>query len=573
MIELGRSKLRQLLGRVRAFFFPSREAGTLRLVLPYAVLGVLTLIVFVAGTYAWDYTNSPEFCGTSCHTMPPEFTSYLVSPHARVQCVECHIGRGFFATRFTRKAGDIRHIIAMTFQTYEFPIRAHTLRPARDTCERCHFPEKFSDDSLREIVHYGDDPDNTPRSIYLTLKTGGGSEREGLGRGIHWHVENQVLYLTEDPEEQTIPYILVINDDGSEERYVDLTTDLDPDSIDPDALQRMDCITCHNRITHMVFDPSDSIDQLMARDLISPSIPGIKAKGVEALLREYPTKEEAIARIGAVENYYEILYPDYYAENTEDVQRAVKALQDIYDMSVFPEQNSDWDTHPTNVGHMNSAGCFRCHDGQHLNESGAAIRLECNLCHSIPVVAGPADFVAEIEISRGPEPESHLNANWIALHHDAYDATCSNCHTVDDPGGISNTSFCSNSACHGIAWEYAGFDAPGLREVITAQLPATPTPLPTPAGDRPLTYDDVIGPLLVQTCGECHGADGIQGLNVASYETLMAGSDKGPVIQPGDSQASLIVQKQTGSQAHFGQLGLTDISLLIDWIDAGAPLE
>lgn len=561
------------LERLREFFFPPREAGTARLILPYAVLGVLTLIVFVAGTYAWDYTNSPDFCGTSCHTMPPEYTSYLVSPHARVQCVECHIGRGFFATRFTRKAGDIRHIIAMTFQTYEFPIRAHTLRPARDTCERCHFPEKFSDDSLREIIHYGDDIDNTPRSIYLTLKTGGGSEREGLGRGIHWHVENEVFYLTDDPAEQVIPYVMVRDNEGSQEEFIDITADLDPESIDPEALQRMDCITCHNRITHLVYHPSDSIDQLMARDVISPSIPGIKAKGVEVLLREYPSKAEALARIGAVENYYQILYPDFYASNTDVVQRAVQALQDIYDQSVFPEQNSDWDTHPNNVGHSESPGCFRCHDGQHLNDSGEAIRLECNLCHSIPVVAGPTDFVAAIEISRGPEPESHLNANWITLHRDAYNATCGNCHTVEDPGGVSNTSFCSNSACHGLAWEYAGFDAPGLREALAAQLPATPTPHPTPSEAQPLTYTDVVRPILVTGCSECHGEGGIQGFDVTRYETLMEGGESGPAVQPGDAEASLIVQKQTGEIAHFGQLSLSDLNLLFDWIEAGAPQD
>ncbi len=35
------------------------------------------------------------------------------------------------------------------------------MRPARETCERCHFPEKFSDDSLRLIRRYEDDENNT----------------------------------------------------------------------------------------------------------------------------------------------------------------------------------------------------------------------------------------------------------------------------------------------------------------------------------------------------------------------------------------------------------------------------
>ncbi|HHH81616.1 MAG TPA: cytochrome C, partial [Chloroflexi bacterium] len=172
---------RRIAFHIRNFFFPPAEASWAVRALPYAVLGVLTLVVLIAGAYAWDYTNSPEFCGTACHTMPPEFTAYLVSPHARVDCVDCHIGRGFIATRITRKAGDVKHIVATAFKTYEFPIRAESLRPARETCEKCHFPQKFSDDSLREIKRFLPDTENTPQSIYLTLKTGGGSKREGLG--------------------------------------------------------------------------------------------------------------------------------------------------------------------------------------------------------------------------------------------------------------------------------------------------------------------------------------------------------------------------------------------------------
>jgi len=108
--------------RLREFFFPPAGAPLGLRVLPYAVLGALTLMVLIAGAYAWDYTNSPEFCGTVCHTMPPEFTAYLTSPHARIDCVECHIGRGFIATRVSRKAGDLKHIVSLLFKRYEFPI-------------------------------------------------------------------------------------------------------------------------------------------------------------------------------------------------------------------------------------------------------------------------------------------------------------------------------------------------------------------------------------------------------------------------------------------------------------------
>ncbi|MER3459260.1 MAG: cytochrome C, partial [Chloroflexota bacterium] len=266
---------------VHDFFFPPPEARLSVRLLPYMTLGILTLTVITGGAYAWDYTNSPQFCGMTCHTMPPEYSAYQVSPHARVDCVDCHIGRGFIATRVTRKVGDIKHILSLAFKKYEFPIVARELRPARETCERCHYPEKFSDDSLREIRRFGDDPNNTPTSIYLVLKTGGGSKRQGLGRGIHWHIENRVLYYATDTEEQTIPYIRVYNDDGSIAEYIDLEAKIDPASLPEAALKEMDCITCHNRITHRIYTPEDSMDMALARKVIDPTIPEVRRKGVE----------------------------------------------------------------------------------------------------------------------------------------------------------------------------------------------------------------------------------------------------------------------------------------------------
>lgn len=557
------------------FFFPGTGAPLWRRILPYGALGLLSLMALVAGTYAWDYTNSPDFCGTTCHTMPPEFNAYLVSPHARVQCVECHIGRGFFATRFTRKAGDIRHIISLAFRQYEFPIRVKSLRPARDTCERCHFPEKFSDDTLVELHRFGNDVNNTPTSLYLTLKTGGGSERQGLGRGIHWHIENEVLFLATDELEQEIPYVLVVNDDGSAQEFIEVGSDIDPEQIEAGDLERMDCITCHNRITHLIYPPEDSVDELLYRGLISTSIPEIREKSVEVLkaAADAANDEQAKLKITGLTAFYASNYPAFFEANRELVNNAILELEEVYGDTVFREQKADWRTNPNNVGHQDSPGCFRCHDGEHLNASNEAIRLECNLCHSIPVVASADDLVAEIEISRGPEPESHLNPNWISLHHLAFDTSCSNCHSTGDPGGTSDTTFCSNSACHGSVFEYAGFDAPQLREVLAEQFPATATPAPLPELDasQDLTYDDLIGDLFKNRCSQCHGSDGVAGLNLTTYQTLLTGSNSGPVILPSDADNSVLVQVQSGDNPHFGQLSEQELALVIDWINAGAP--
>ena len=527
--------------------------------------------MLVGSVYAWEYTNSPEFCGTACHTMPPEFTSYLTSPHARIDCVDCHIGRGFLAERVTRKAGDINHIISLAFRNYEFPIRADDLRPADETCERCHFPEKFADDSLREIKRFSPDQGNTPTSTYLTMKTGGGTAREGLGRGIHWHIENDVRYFALDPEEQEIPYVAVFNDNGTVVEYVDIESGLVPETVDPSYLRRMECTSCHNRITHLISPPVDTVDQLMARGVISPDIPEIRKKAVEVYHLDYPEIDAALLAIAELSDYYEANHPDFFAANKQLVASAIVALQDAYAASVFPEQKADWTSHPDNVGHTESPGCFRCHDGKHLNQNQEAIRLECNLCHSVPVVAGPNDFVAEIEISRGPEPSSHLNPNWIGLHRDVFDPSCENCHTTEDPGGTSNTSFCSNSACHGIAWVFAGFDAPSLREVLISQLDQVATEPEPEFESLPLTYSGAIAPLLETRCGACHAEDGVQGLNVTTYASLVEGGTSGPAIIAGDPEGSLLISRQVGDEAHFGQFSDEELALVMEWIAAGAP--
>jgi hypothetical protein len=328
--------------------------------------------------------------------------------------------------------------------------------------------------------------------------------------------------------------------------------------------------------------PPDQIDQLLARQLIDPAIPEIRLRGTEVLSATYATVPEALSGIATLKDFYQTTYPDYYAANSAKVDAAITALQGVYTDSTFPEQKSDWTAHPNNVGHNYTPGCFRCHDGKHLNDKQEAVRLECNLCHSIPVVVGPDKFVADIEISRGPEPESHLNSNWLALHRDSFDETCSACHTTANAGGTDNSSFCSNSACHGSGWQYAGLNAPALKPVLQEQLPPTPTPAPTQepgatpapnAGATPVavTYNDTIAPLFKERCGSCHGAGALAGLNLTTYATAMKGGKDGAVIMPGDPEGSLLIKKQTGTTPHFGQLKPSELQLVTDWIKAGAP--
>jgi nitrate/TMAO reductase-like tetraheme cytochrome c subunit len=567
--------MKRFFAAIRGFFLPPATAPLLVRVVPLASIAFIMLLLFVFTTIAWEETNASTFCGLTCHTMPPEYITHQSSAHANVNCEDCHMGRDVLGVMIPRKIMySWQTGSAMVTGNYEYPIVARNMRPARDACENCHKPEKFTSDKLVEIKHYAMDEVNTPLSTYLVVKTGGGTKRQGLGFGIHWHVENPVYFYATDRERQQIPYVVVTNPDGTKTEYIDVQSGFDPTTIQPDQLQQMDCITCHNRIAHEINDPANAVDALLSRGLLSTGIPNIKMIAVEKLGAAYASEQEAIDAMTGLSSYYQKTYADFYANNSALVDDAVLALQNQIKISYFPDQRVGWQTHPDNTGHINSAGCFRCHDGKHLTATGASVRLECNLCHSIPVVSGPDQIDTAIILDRGFEPETHKNSNWIVLHRTVFDTSCEGCHTVKDAGGTSNESFCSNSACHGAKYEFAGFNAPQLRQIMVEQAAALATATPEPtqvtaATDGSITWETV-APIFNARCISCHGSNAMDGVNLSSYATAFSGSTDGPILVAGDPDASLLIQIQSAATKHFGQLSASELETVRQWIQAGA---
>jgi len=499
--------------KVRNWFWSLRRP--LRWIVVLLTFVVMLVLAVTVSATTWEYTNSPAFCGTTCHTMPPEYTAYQISPHARVDCVDCHLGQDTILLTVPRKAREVSHVVNALTRAYEPPIYVKSLRPARDTCERCHNPDKFSSDTFVEIQRYHDDEDNTRERTYLIVKTGGGSRREGLGRGIHWHIENEVWFYSDDPLKQTIPYVREIDADGEVIEYFDVEAGLPPDFGQQvkDQLHRMDCIDCHTRISHLFRSPTDALDDALARRQIDAGIPQIKDRGVGALSQHYASTEEGLQAIEALDNWYRENYPDYYTENQEAVQNAVQAIKDIFTVTVFPNLGVGWQTHPDNSAHREFPGCFRCHDGKHMSPEGKTVRLECNICHSVPEVV-QADLAAPVlSIDKPGEPESHLDSNWIARHRYQFDETCAACHDVSNPGGTDNTSFCSNSACHATQWKYVGLDAPAIRALVE------PPPVPGSGEPRPVPHP--VGPRT--DCDVCHAVGAVRPFPAdhASYEQTL----------------------------------------------------
>lgn len=555
---------------IKGIFAPPADASTLTHILPYAIIIFLMLAVMVVGTKTWEYTNTTGFCGTTCHTMPPQYVTHQFSDHARVTCEDCHLGRTDLATQIVRKIQYSYQTGSATItNSYHLPIFAKNMRPARDVCETCHYPQTFSSDKLVEKKQFAQDENNTPSSTYLILKTGGGSQREGLGFGIHWHIENPVYFLATDQEQQEIPYVRVENLDGSLTEYVDIEADFNRGLLNENELIKMDCMTCHNRIAHGIENPTDAINSMLARGEISASIPYIRNQAGTVLRGQYESMDSAREGIYHILNNYQKNFPQEYLDYQPQIEAAAASLWAYYQNAVFMDQKMDWTTHPDNSQHLDSPGCFRCHDGKHLTTQNDTIRLECNICHSIPVISGAQDFVTQIEVSSGVEPDSHANSNWIGLHRDVFDPSCALCHTVEDPGGVSDTSFCSNSGCHGQKWEFAGLDAPRLRQILSAIKPTPIAPAALPGSAQEVqSYADIAS--IFTQCLVCHGDGAILGINLSSYDSIMRGDQKGAIVIPGDAAASPIIQTQSGSQPHFGQFSPQELEMLKAWINKGA---
>jgi cytochrome c2 len=107
-------------------------------------------------------------------------------------------------------------------------------------------------------------------------------------------------------------------------------------------------------------------------------------KDDKALKASYPTQEAAAVAIGAsLREFYRGGYPEVFASRSKEIEQAVAAATRIYRGNVFPEMHVGFGTYPNNIGHIDSAGCFRCHDDNHKTKDGKAIGQDCETCHKI----------------------------------------------------------------------------------------------------------------------------------------------------------------------------------------------
>ncbi len=356
-----------------------------------ALVGYLTLInivIFTVASYRGaQYTDSVRFCGNTCHTvMQPEYTAYLGSPHSRVECVQCHIGPG--ASWFVRsKVSGVKQVFAVLFHDYPEPIPSpvESLRPARATCEQCHWPQRFLGNPIVVIDHYAPDQDNTSSTTVLMMKVGGptGNQTEGI-HGHHVSPGVEITYTATDAKRQVIPEVTRTDPSGKTTVYISTDIKATPAQLAAGEHRLMDCMDCHNRPTHTFQLPSQALDQAMFRGLVSTNLPFFKKQALAALEVNYPDGQTARRRIAeALQNFYAASYPNVVSSQRSQLDTAIGEVQAIYSRNVFPDMNVTWGTYINDLGHMDWPGCFRCHDGSHVSKDGKTIPNDCDSCHHI----------------------------------------------------------------------------------------------------------------------------------------------------------------------------------------------
>ena len=399
----------------------------------FFILGtvIFVIIIALAAIKGYHFTESTNFCGKLCHTvMTPEYTAWSKSPHARVQCVECHIGPG--AKWYVKaKISGLKQIYAVLAHTYSIPIEAPitNLRPARDICERCHWPEQFYSGRQKVYYHYAPDEKNTPREINMLINIGG-TPKTPTAMGIHWHIGSEVYYIARDRKRLDLPYVAVKDKYGKITEYQDVDNPLSKEEIAKGVKRLMDCTDCHNRPTHIYRSPGQEMDEHFVSGHIDPSLPYIKKVAVELLNKPYKTKEEGKNSIAeGIEKHYAKNYPRVAKEKAPAIRQAIENVQDIYSRNFFPGMKVRWNTYPDHIGHFYTPGCFRCHGGKHKAEDGKVISKDCNLCHTVL-------SQKQENIKPGSKVKGFIHPTDIG---DAITAmNCSDCHSEggeDIPGG------------------------------------------------------------------------------------------------------------------------------------------
>jgi nitrate/TMAO reductase-like tetraheme cytochrome c subunit len=428
--------------------------------------GLLLLFFLIAGfgsaltvgsVMAVHYTETSSFCGR-CHTMGPELKAYQMSAHRDIACAECHVapGVGGFVQAKINGTKQLFQVITHTFPQPIPPPDHSALPPVSQTCLRCHSMDRITANGgpIKLVLRptYQSDEKNTRELVAVVLRPTGLGDSSGNTTGVHWHVQQKVTYSTDQPEgAQKIDLVEVTRPDGSTEQYVsaakiDGSTDVARDvaAVKAGETSRvMDCLDCHNRVGHAVPSISQALDASLAAGRISVTLPYIKLQGSNLLAENYSSLAAADTAISGLRDTYRQKYPLVAKSQSGQLNQAVGELERLYRELASPDMKVQAQTYPDNLGHSSAPGCFRCHDGTHVQVvngklTGKTIPSACSTCHTFPQVGGT---VSGILI--GGAPTTHDDKLYVFNHKnlvktaDPTGTSCGQCH---------QRAYCEN--CH-----------------------------------------------------------------------------------------------------------------------------
>lgn len=486
------------------------------------VLGAVVLAV--AAIQVWEWSNSVWFCANMCHDVhPEEIGAYEDSYHARVKCVECHMGRVGTLHNMALKATHFQHVPAVLFGRYGRPLIAETMRPANESCERCHWPPAFHGDTIREITNFAFDEASTQTLTYLILKTGSGTRTEGMGFGIHWHVSSRVEYIADDEQAQRIRWVGSVLPDGRTVEYNDVTDPLSAEEIASAEKHVMDCVDCHNRMGHPFPTPEDLVSRALVEGRLSRDLPYIAREITTLVSDDHPDPAEAQAAVESWKESYRAAFPSAAANQAAEIDQAAEVAAELMTQLVFAQPGISWRSFPNHTGHDEFAGCFRCHDGKHLSEEGESIRLHCNICHSVPVTTPAGGDPPSLPAASLQEPESHLETNFMADHRFLANGGCAQCHG-EVQFGSDDSSFCAISACHGRAWPEVELNAAFPHPIALEGGHADVLCHDCHDGAREMEYrcanchQPAMQPHFGEVCEDCHTTEGWQQADLGDFQ-------------------------------------------------------
>jgi nitrate/TMAO reductase-like tetraheme cytochrome c subunit len=361
-----------------------RGVALKRLIAFVVFMIVANLAVGTQVTYrAVLYMDTPNFCGATCHVMRPQYLGHRDSNHASVPCAECHVAPGAGGW-FEAKMNGTRQLWETLTGGYSRPVpsalESGRLVPSTETCEHCHWAAKIVATRLLVIPKYAPDEGNTVTYTVLMMIVGG-SKMRGI-HNAHFAGGFDIRYAS-DPKRQNIPWVERRNTRTGEVQ-VYLADGVRAEQAAQLPKYQMQCVDCHDRPTHAFWLPDRAMDRALALGELSGSLPFIKRQGLAALKVDYSSTAEAAEAIPkAIAGFYQQAFPSLYATRKAEIMKAGRAVLSIYEHNVFPELRVTWGTYTNSLGHTDSPGCFRCHDGSHATATGQTISQDCSACHEV----------------------------------------------------------------------------------------------------------------------------------------------------------------------------------------------